>query len=219
MITLKIPEAAIVRLSMYSRFLGKKCKVDKNTISSEEIAKGVGVNSAQVRKDLAYFGEFGIRGVGYNVTSLYKQILNILNLHVDWDIALVGYGHLGRALTSYKGFRERGFIFSHIFDNDPQKVGTKVNGIEVLPVERLEEVIGKNRMPIGIIATPPDVAGEIANSFVNAGVQSILNFAPIALNVRSNIEIRNVDLTVNLEVLTFNSVLQMTNDVRKVGIN
>lgn len=204
--TLKVPEGAIVRLSTYSRYLAEQCRVGNNTISSRDIAKGVGVKSVQVRKDLAYFGEFGTRGVGYNVTSLHKQILTILNLNVAWNIALVGYGNLGRALTLYKGFRERGFIFCHIFDNDSQKVGTKVNGIEVLPVERMEEVVEKNRIPIGIIATPADAAREIANSFVEAGVQSILNFAPIALNVPPQIEIRNVDLTVNLEVMTFNRV-------------
>lgn len=216
---LKVPEITIVRLSMYSRYLTKLSRIGIITISSEDIAKGVGVRSSQVRKDLAYFGEFGTRGVGYNVTSLNKQILNILNLNVDWDIALVGYGHLGRALASYKGFRERGFMFTSIFDNDPQKIGTNVNSMEVFSVERLDEVVGQNRTQIGIISTPADAAREIANSLVKAGIQLILNFAPVALNVPPQIEIRNVDLSANLEILAFNSVFANEMDVRKYEIN
>ncbi len=206
--TLKIPEATIIRLSVYSRFLTEVDRKGIITISSRDIAEGVGVSPAQVRKDLAYFGEFGTRGVGYNVSDLRQHILRILGLSVDWSVCLVGAGNLGLALSSYRGFRERGFIITSIFDSDPQKVGTKINDVEVLPVEQLEEVVKQNRTQIGIVAVPVAAAQEVADRLVKAGVQAILNFAPGVLNVPPEIELRNVDLVVNLEVLTFNVSMQ-----------
>ena len=206
--TLKIPEATIIRLSVYSRFLTEVDRKGIITISSRDIAEGVGVSPAQVRKDLAYFGEFGTRGVGYNVSDLRQHILRILGLSVDWSVCLVGAGNLGLALSSYQGFRERGFIITSIFDSDPQKVGTKINDVEVLPIEQLEEVVKQNRTQIGIVAVPVAAAQEVADRLVKAGVQAILNFAPGVLNVPPEIELRNVDLVVNLEVLTFNVSMQ-----------
>ncbi len=202
--TLKIPEATIIRLSVYSRYLTEVDRKGIITISSGEIAEGVGVSPAQVRKDLAYFGEFGTRGVGYNVKDLRRHILKILGLSVDWNVTLVGLGNLGLALSMYKGFRERGFVITSLFDNDPKKVGTQVKGIEVMSVDRLEEVVRHNRTQIGIISVSAEVAQDIADLLVKAGVQAILNFAPVVLNVPPEIELRNVDLAVNLEVLTFN---------------
>lgn len=202
--TLKIPEATIIRLSVYSRHLTDVDRKGIVTISSGDIAEGVGVSPAQVRKDLAYFGEFGTRGVGYNVKDLHRHILKILGLSQDWSVCLVGMGNLGLALTTYKGFRERGFIITSIFDNDPHKVGTTVNGVEVLAVDQIEEVAKANKTQIGIIAVPSAAAQDIADKLVRAGVQAILNFAPVVLNVPPEVELRNVDLAVNLEVLTFN---------------
>jgi redox-sensing transcriptional repressor len=202
--TLKIPEATIVRLSVYSRYLTEVDRKGIITISSGEVAEGVGVSPAQVRKDLAYFGEFGTRGVGYNVKDLSRHIFKILGLGEEWNVTLVGLGNLGLALSMYKGFRERGFNITSIFDNDPLKIGTLVNGIEVMPVEHLEEIVRKNQTQIGIITVSSEVAQDIATLLIKAGVQAILNFAPVVLNVPPEIELRNVDLTVNLEVLTFN---------------
>lgn len=202
--TLKIPEATIIRLSVYSRHLTEVDRKGIVTISSGDIAEGVGVSPAQVRKDLAYFGEFGTRGVGYNVKDLHRHILKILGLSQDWSVCLVGMGNLGLALTTYKGFRERGFIITSIFDNDPEKIGTVVNGVEVMPVDKLVEVAKANKTQIGIIAVPSQFAQETADKLVEAGVQAILNFAPVVLNVPPEVELRNVDLAVNLEVLTFN---------------
>lgn len=202
--TLKIPEATIIRLSVYSRYLTEVDRKGIITISSGDIAEGVGVSPAQVRKDLAYFGEFGTRGVGYNVKDLRRHILKILGLSVDWSVALVGLGNLGLALSSYKGFRERGFIITSVFDTDPAKIGTMINGVEVMPVSRLEEVVKQNRTQIGIVCVPVFAAQETTDMLVRAGVQAILNFAPVVLNVPPEIELRNVDLAVNLEVLTFN---------------
>ncbi|MDR3599991.1 MAG: redox-sensing transcriptional repressor Rex [Desulfosporosinus sp.] len=202
--TLKIPEATIIRLSVYSRHLTEVDRKGIITTSSGDIADGVGVSPAQVRKDLAYFGEFGTRGVGYNVKDLRQHILRILGLSVDWSVTLVGVGNLGLALSSYKGFSERGFIITSIFDSDPAKVGTKIGNVEVLPIEQLEVVVKQNRTQIGIVAVPAVAAQEIADQLIKAGVQAILNFAPVVLNVPPEIELRNVDLVVNLEVLTFN---------------
>lgn len=202
--TLKIPEATIIRLSVYSRHLTDVDRKGIITTSSGEIADGVGVSPAQVRKDLAYFGEFGTRGVGYNVKDLRQHILRILGLSVNWSVTLVGLGNLGLALCSYKGFRERGFVITSIFDADPKKVGTKIGNIEVLPIEQLESVVKLNRTQIGIVAVPAGAAQEIVDQLISAGVEAILNFAPVVLNVPPEIELRNVDLAVNLEVLTFN---------------
>jgi len=202
--TLKIPEATIIRLSVYSRHLTEVDRKGIITISSGDIAEGVGVSPAQVRKDLAYFGEFGTRGVGYNVKDLHRHILKILGLSQDWSVTLIGIGNLGLALSTYKGFRERGFIITSIFDNDPKKIGTTINGVEVMSTDRLVEIVAANKTQIGIIAAPSAVAQEVADQLVESGVKAILNFAPVVLNVSPEVELRNVDLAVNLEVLTFN---------------
>ncbi len=202
--TLKVPEATIIRLSVYSRYLTEADRKGIITISSGEIAEGVGVSSAQVRKDLAYFGEFGTRGVGYNVKDLRQHILKILGLSVDWSVALIGLGNLGSALSSYQGFMERGFIITSIFDADPKKIGKRCCNLEVLPVDQLEAVVRQNCTQIGIVAVPAVAAQEVVDQLVRAKVKAILNFSPVVLNVPPDIELRNVDLAVNLEVLTFN---------------
>lgn len=202
--TLKIPEATIIRLSVYSRLLTEVDRKGIITTSSGDIAEGVGVSPAQVRKDLAYFGEFGTRGVGYNVKDLRQHILRILGLSVDWSVCLVGAGNLGLALSTYKGFRERGFIITSIFDSDPKKVGTMIGNVEILPINQLQKVGKQNRTQIGIVAVPAAAAQEIVDQLIEMKVKAILNFAPVVLNVPPEIELRNVDLAVNLEVLTFN---------------
>lgn len=204
----KIPEATITRLSVYSRYLVELDKKNIITISSSEIAEGVGVSSAQVRKDLAYFGEFGTRGVGYNVKDLHDYIIKILGLDQNWNVVMVGAGHLGTALSMYGGFRQRGFKVVGIFDVDPQKIGQKINNVEISPLERLEEITKAKGAQIGIITVPAAEAQEVADKLINAGVKSILNFAPKNLNVPLDVEVRNVDLAVNLEVLTFNLTMK-----------
>ncbi|MFA5535818.1 MAG: redox-sensing transcriptional repressor Rex [Bacillota bacterium] len=202
--TMKIPEATITRLSVYSRYLSQADKRGIITISSNEIAEGVGVSSAQVRKDLAYFGEFGTRGVGYNVQDLYHHLMKILGLNQKWPLVIVGAGNLGAALSMYGGFRERGFHVVGIFDNDLKKIGYRLNGIEVFPTSRLKEIVEDEKARIGVIAVPAVAAQDVANLLIEAGLKAILNFAPTVLNVPLDIELRNVDLSVNLEVLTFN---------------
>lgn len=202
--TLRVPEATVTRLSIYSRFLERLDKNGITTVSSGEIAEGVGVSPAQVRKDLAYFGEFGTRGVGYNVKDLMKYTLKILGLDQTWSLGIVGAGNLGFALTTYHGFNVRGFYIAAVFDNDPTKVGKKIGNLEVQPLSKFPEIAKSERIRIGIIAVPIRGAQEVADLMVNNGVEAILNFAPVALNVPEHIEIRNVDLSVKLEILTFN---------------
>ncbi len=199
----KIPEASIVRLSVYSRHLARLDQKGIVTTSSGEIADGVGVSPAQVRKDLAYFGEFGTRGVGYNVKDLHRHILKILGLTNYWPVVLIGAGNLGTALCLYRGFRERGFRIVGVFDQDPQKQGQTLGDLEILPLDKLEQVIRENEAKMGIITVPSDFAQEITNLLVKYGIKAILNFAPRAITVPEDVELRNVDLAVNLEVLTF----------------
>ncbi|MGE5396731.1 MAG: redox-sensing transcriptional repressor Rex [Chitinophagales bacterium] len=201
---LKIPEATVMRLSVYSRYLGQLVHDGMLTVSSSEIAKGVGVSSAQVRKDLAYFGEFGTRGVGYNVQELYNHILRILGLNRNWNLVIVGAGKLGSALAVYKGFGDRGFNVMGIFDVDPARIGNSLGHLIVEPQELLEQRIKENYVQIGVVAVPAAFAQEVSDKMIRAGVKSILNFAPRVLKIPDRIILRNVDLSVNLEVLSFN---------------
>ena len=210
--TLKIPEATIIRLSVYSRFLTQQDKKGIINISSGEIAEGVGGSPAQVRKDLAYFGEFGTRGVGYNVKDLNQHIIRILGLSKKWQVVIVGAGNLGSALTQYKGFKERGFEIMGVFDNDITKVGLTLNGIPIYPISKLEEVTQTEKVEIGILAVPAAFAQEVSNEMIKAGIKAILNFAPTVISVPPNIELRNVDLAVNLEILTYNLVIHKDRD-------
>lgn len=211
--SLKIPEATVSRLSVYSRFLEEVEKRGITSISSGEIAEGIGGTPAQVRKDLAYFGEFGTRGVGYNVHSLNEQMVKILGLGKTWKVILVGAGNLGSALSQYKGFRDRGFDIIAVFDNDLKKVGLMLNGIPIYPISQIADFINDNDVRIAIIAVPAAYAQDVADAMVDTKIQGILNFAPVVLTVPEEIETRNVDLAVNLEVLSFNieSSLRATN--------
>lgn len=200
---LKIPEATIVRLSIYSRYLEQVDKRGTITISSGEIADGVGVSPAQVRKDLAYFGEFGTRGVGYNVKDLLRHTLKILGLMRHWSVVVVGAGNLGSALVSYRGFRERGFNIVGVFDNDLTKIGKRIVDLEVTGTEKMEEIVKENGVKIGVITVPASAAQEAASKLVKAGVKAILNFAPTVLAVPDDVEVRDMDLSTRLEILTF----------------
>jgi len=201
---LRIPEATIQRLSIYSRFLERLEKKGVITVSSGDIAKGVGVSPAQVRKDLAYFGEFGTRGVGYNVKDLIHYILKILGLTKPWPVILVGAGNLGTALCTYRGFLDRGFNIVGVFDNDLLKIGKRIQDLDVLPLERIPEVVKEHDVKIGIIAVPLGAVQDIAHELVRAGIKALLTFGPVVLDLPSDVIVRNVDLAVKLEILTFN---------------
>ena len=202
---LKIPDATVSRLSVYSRYLTGVEKQGIVNISSGEIAEGVGGTPAQVRKDLAYFGEFGTRGVGYNVKQLNHEIMGILGLKKRWNVILIGAGNLGSALSQYRGFQERGFNIIAVFDNDMNKVGLKLNGLPIYAVSQMAEFVDKNDVSIGIITVPAEYAQDIADILVETqNIKGILNFAPVVLTIPEEIEVRDVDLTVNLEVLSYN---------------
>lgn len=201
---LRVPEATVSRLSIYSRFLERLDKNGVTTVSSNEIAKGVGVSPAQVRKDLAYFGEFGTRGVGYNVKDLIHYILKILGLTRSWPVILVGAGNLGTALCAYRGFRDRGFNIVAVFDNDLLKIGKRIQDLEVLPVERAPEVVAEHGVRIGIITVPQSGTQEVADLLVKSGIDALLTFGPAVVQVPEHVIVRNVDLSIKLEILTFN---------------
>jgi redox-sensing transcriptional repressor len=199
----KIPEMTIRRLSVYTRCLLQLEEDGVKTISSEELAERFNLNSAQVRKDLAYFGEFGVRGTGYYVSGLKAELQKILGLDREWQVALVGFGNLGSALFNYRGFTRQGFRISAIFDDDPQKAGRTVEGVPILPLRELAPEAKGRSLQIGIVAVPAESAQTVADRLVAAGVKAILNFAPARLKIPKDVRLQNVDLSIELETLSF----------------
>ena len=198
-----IPEATVARLPLYLRSLQDVANESIATISSVRLADTAGVNAAKVRKDLSYFGSYGTRGVGYDVKYLLVQIRNVLGLTHDWPCVIVGLGNLGQALAKYGGFSERGFVIAGLVDADPDKAGTKVNGIVVSPLEELGKLVRKFEISIGVISTPAGAAQDVADRMVEAGISSILNFAPTVLSCPPGVSIRKVDLASELQILSF----------------
>lgn len=200
----KIPEATVQRLSIYLRYVTQLHRDGVKVVSSYTLSKGCGFKAAQVRKDFAYFGELGVRGVGYYVKDLYVDLKKILGLVDVWEVALVGAGHLGSALISYRGFQEYGFVVSAIFDRDPESLPEDIRSQHtILPMENLKDVVQGKRIRIAIVAVPATAAEEVVEALVDAGVQAILNFAPVKLEAPQGVKIRNVDLAVDLGVLSF----------------
>jgi redox-sensing transcriptional repressor len=199
----RIPEATVARLPVYLRSLIEVAEAKTATISSERLAEMAGVNAAKVRKDLSYLGSYGTRGVGYDVEYLLFQISRVLGLTQDWPVAIVGIGNLGHALANYRGFSARGFRIAALFDADRSKVGEPVGGLVVRHLDDLADVAAAERIAIGIIATPASVAQDVADRLVEAGVSSILNFAPAVLNVPAEVSLRKVDLSIELQILSF----------------
>jgi redox-sensing transcriptional repressor len=198
-----IPEATVARLAVYLRVLGDLTATGGETVSSEDLAAAAGVNSAKLRKDLSYIGSNGTRGVGYEVARLVHQIEHTLGLTRRNAVALVGVGNLGHALAGYPGFATRGFPLCALFDVDPDLVGIHIAGILVEHVDRIPEVCVQRGVTIGVIATPAAVAQPVCDTLVAAGVRSILNFAPVVLQVPDEVEVRKVDLAVELQILSF----------------
>ena len=202
-----IPEATVARLPVYHRVLTSLSDRGVPTVSSEELASACGVTSAKLRKDLSYLGSYGTRGVGYDVAFLSYQIARELGLTNPWGVVVVGVGNLGRALVSYRGFASRGFQVVGLVDAHPDVVGTTVSVVDrdlvVVPLEELDELVASKDAHIGVITTPAEVAQDIADRMVEAGLRSIVNFAPVVLNVPEGVEVRKVDLAVELQVLAF----------------
>jgi redox-sensing transcriptional repressor len=199
----RIPEAAVARLPVYLRILTEQSDESVESISSDQLAELAGVNAAKVRKDLSYLGSYGTRGVGYEVAYLVYQIRRELGLTHDWPVVIVGAGNLGQALAGYGGFGDRGFPVAGVVDIDPAKVGSVLGGVRVRHIDELGQIVQSKRVNIGVIATPPAAAQDAADRLVAAGVTSILNFAPVVLSVPRAIEVRKVDLAVELQILSY----------------
>ena len=199
----RIPEATVARLPIYLRILGEQADEGVESISSDGLAELAGVNAAKVRKDLSYLGSYGTRGVGYEVAYLVYQIRRELGLTHDWPVVIVGAGNLGQALAGYGGFGERGFPIAGVVDVDPAKVGSVLGGVRVRHIDELSQIVQAKRVNIGVVATPPASAQDAAERLVRAGVTSILNFAPVVLAVPRSVEVRKVDLAVELQILSF----------------
>jgi redox-sensing transcriptional repressor len=199
----RISESTVRRLSLYLRVLQEASALGLETISSEELAKRGGTTSAQVRKDLSLFGSFGKRGLGYSVPELLGSIREILGLDQAWRVALVGAGKIGAALFSYRDFQRRGFHIRAVFDTDPDKIGRAWGELVVRADDEMETALAEQRIDIVIVAVPADVAQGVADRVANAGVRAILNFAPTKLRIPESVALRNVDMALELEGLSF----------------
>jgi redox-sensing transcriptional repressor len=198
-----IPEATVARLAVYLRVLSALADAGRGTVSSGELASAAGVNPAGLRKDLSHLGPCGTRGVGYEVRTLRDRIARVLGVEHSRACVLVGIGNLGSALADYAGFGTRGFEFVGLFDASPARVGQRIGGQVVRPVDELGTVITATGASLGVVATPAEVAQSVCDRLVAAGVRSILNFAPVTLVAPAEVDVRQVDLSVELQVLAF----------------
>lgn len=205
-----IPDATVARLPVYLRALMSIAEAGATTVSSDRLAGAAGVNSAKVRKDLSYLGSYGTRGVGYDVQNLVHEISRALGLTQNWSVVIVGVGNLGHALANYGGFAQRGFSIAALLDVDPRQVGEVVAGQAVRHLDELGEVVAQIPVSIGVIATPAKAAQDVTNRLVTAGVTSILNFAPCLLSVPVGVDVRKVDLSIELQILSFHEQRKST---------
>ncbi|MBA3233462.1 MAG: redox-sensing transcriptional repressor Rex [Propionibacteriales bacterium] len=198
-----IPEATVARLPVYLRALVLMSDNDVSTASSEDLATAAGVNSAKLRKDLSYLGTYGTRGVGYDVNYLRYQIAREIGLTQDWPVVIVGIGNLGHALANYSGFASRGFQVAALLDSDPARVGEPVGDLQISALDDLDAIVRERAVAIGVIATPAEAAQGVCDRLVAAGVSSILNFAPAVLTVPDHVDVRKVDLSIELQILAY----------------
>ena len=198
-----VPKAVIKRLALYSRTLHRMEMNGENKVSSSNLAERLGLNPAQVRKDLAHFGQFGVPGYGYRSSRLRDELRKILGTDRIVRVGIVGVGNLGRALLSYPGFRNQGFKFILAFDSDQRKIGHKINDIRISDVNELEEILEGNPVDIVILSVPARVAQDVTDRLVHSGVHAILNFVPLRLTVPPDVKVHYVDLAMELESLSF----------------
>ncbi|HKP53393.1 MAG TPA: redox-sensing transcriptional repressor Rex [Chloroflexia bacterium] len=198
-----IPDIVIRRLPIYARSLQHMADQGVETVSSSDLGTRLGVSAAQIRRDLSYFGEFGKQGKGYNVNFLLAEVHKILGLGRDWPIALVGLGHLGRALLHYDELRERGFCIDALFDHNPNKVGEKVGGLVIHDMDDLRAVLAEKNIRMAIIAVPAQGAQNVADALVHAGILAILNYSPITVQVPPHVRLRQIDPVVALQSMTY----------------
>ena len=199
----RIADSTVRRLSLYLRFLEESAQRGLVTISSDELARRGGTTSAQVRKDLSFFGSFGKRGLGYSVPELTESLREILGLRRDWQVIIVGAGKIGTALAQYRGFRQRGFHVTAVYDRDPKKIGTTWDALTVRDMEQIEHDIARERPDIVVLTTPGDEAQKVVDRLVKAGIRALLNFAPVQLQVPPDVTLKNVNMAMELEGLSF----------------
>jgi redox-sensing transcriptional repressor len=198
-----IPNPAVRRLSLYLRQLETFQRAGRRTISSKQLGESLHLTDAQVRKDLAYFGQFGHPGIGYRVEDLIREVRKILGTDKTWGVVLVGAGNIGRAMSGYRGFDKKGFRIIAVFDNDATKVGTKLGDFTVQPLSEMADAVQKNNVRLAIMAVPADCAQDVADALIDAGVRGLLNFAPVSLSVPKHVALNTVDMAVQLEQLAF----------------
>ena len=213
----RIPDATVARLPVYLQILTDQADEGVDNLSSDQLAALAGVNSAKVRKDLSYLGSYGTRGVGYEVPYLVYQIRRQLGLTHDWPVVIVGAGNLGQALAGYGGFSERGFPVGGLVDIDEAKVGTVVGGVRVRHIDELPQLVQSKRISIGVVATPPSGSQDAADRMVAAGITSILNFAPVMLAVPREVQVRKVDLALELQILCYHEQVRAGGTLRAVS--
>jgi redox-sensing transcriptional repressor len=213
----RVPDATVARLATYLRVLGVLVERGVRTVSSDELAAAAGVNSAKLRKDLSYLGSYGIRGVGYHVSTLTDEIARTLGITVHRSVALIGVGNLGQALAGYAGFASRGFHIAALVDADPARIGTTIRGLVVHDVADLHEIVREHCITIAVLATPASVSQDVCDRLVQAGVTSILNFAPVVLTVPSHVDLRKVDLAAELQILSFHETRKAAAQLAEVA--
>ena len=199
----KIPDIIIGRLPVYLRALQRMADMGLKTTSSQELGEHVGISAAQIRKDISQFGEFGKQGIGYDVEKLLNQIERILGLNQEWPVGLIGIGHLGEAIARYEGFRRQGIRIAALFDSDPTKIGTDINGLTIQDDTHIERAMREQGVKLAIIAVPATRAQEVADMLVAAGVRAILNYAPMVIQVPENVWVRHIDPVAVLHSMTY----------------
>jgi redox-sensing transcriptional repressor len=203
MTAVEVPDIVIGRLPIYLRALNLLFEAGQEFTSSQELGQKLGIGSAQIRKDLSHFGEFGKQGTGYEINYLREQISKILHVDREWAVVLVGFGDLGQAIAHYGGFASKGFHIEAIFDNDPAKIGGKTNGKEVHDIKNLAKIIAKLKIKMAIIAVPTSAAQTVSDNLVEAGIKAILNYAPITLTVPESVQVQYIDPVVHLQRMTY----------------
>ncbi len=203
MVKQEIPDIIVSRLPIYLRALRHMQAQNIQTTSSQELGALVGISAAQIRKDLSQFGEFGKQGTGYNIPFLISKLREILQIEKVWDVAIVGMGDMGHALTRYQGFKDKGFRVAMVFDNDPAKVGQKVAGFTIQDMKNLIADIRQAGIKVAMVCVPASVAQEVANRLVEAGIRAILNYAPISLSVPAGVRVQYLDPSVGLQRMTY----------------
>jgi redox-sensing transcriptional repressor len=201
--TANIPDIVISRLPVYLRALTRLAQEGQDITSSHELGQRLGISSAQIRKDLSHFGGFGKQGTGYQIKYLINQLRQVLKVDQEWEVVLVGAGDLGSALAHYRGFADRGFRIAYVFDSSPSKVGKAIENYVIRSVDDMPTIVRENNIRIAMIAVPADKAQDVADKLIEAGVQAILNYAPMNLNVPDHVRVQYIDPVVQMQRMTY----------------